>query len=517
LTDATAITGFAAGWVLGLPVVIPLAASAVGLVLRERPVLQRIVGVSAAALHLLVSSVLVWRVAEDGVLVAGMGGWAAPYGIVLAADLFGAGMVAIAALMGLVVAIFALGEISEAQIRFGFYSLYHLLLAGVCGAFLTGDIFNLYVWFEVMLMSSFVLMVLGGGRAQMEGAVKYVTINLFSSVIFLTAVGILYGKTGTLNYADLSMRLEESAGPPLVSILSVMFLVVFGIKAGMFPLFFWLPASYHTPPIPVTTLFSALLTKVGVFALVRAFTLIFPPDDGFMSLLLAWIAGLTMVTGVLGAIAQYDIRRLLSFHIISQIGYLLMGLSLAMSADTPADARLAISATIFFMLHVIVAKSGLFLIAGVIKYKKGTFDLKRLGGLYREDPFLAVLFLVSALALAGLPPFSGFFAKFALIRSSLQIEAYGLAATGLVVSMLTLFSMMKIWAEAFWKDPPGPPLIAPVATPPGGLLVGPVVVLALLSAGMGLAAEPFAQFATEAAKQVLDREGYIAAVLGAAP
>jgi len=506
-----------AGWVLATPIVLPLAVSALGLAVRGRPTLQRALGVSGAGTHLAVSMVLVWYTAGHGVLVAEMGGWAAPYGIVLAADPFGAGMVCIAAFMGLMVAVFALDEVSDAEAEFGFFSLYHMLLAGVCGAFLTGDIFNLYVWFEVMLMSSFVLMVLGGGRAQMEGAVKYVTINLFSSVIFLTAVGILYGKTGTLNYADLSLRLDASNDPALVSILSVMFLIVFGIKAGLFPLFFWLPASYHTPPVSVTALFSALLTKVGVFALVRAYTLVFPPDTGFMSSLLAWVAGFTMVCGVLGAVAQYDIRRLLSFHIISQIGYLLMGLSLALAAETAAQARLAISATIFFMFHVIVAKSGLFLMAGLMQRVKGTFDLKRMGGLYDERPGLAVVFLILALALAGLPPLSGFFAKFALIRSSLELEAYGLAATGLAVSFLTLYSMMKIWAEAFWKESPEPDGQTRKAPRARTFAYGPVIALATLSLGIGLLAEPLARYATDAAAQVLDRDGYIAAVLGATP
>lgn len=503
-------------WLLVLPIVLPMAVGSAGLVIRRRPQVQRAIGVLGAAAHLAVSMLLLLRVMSEGIQVAGIGGWEAPYGIVLAADLFGAGMVCMAAFMGVVVAVYALADVSRARAEFGFFSLYHMLLAGVCGAFLAGDIFNLYVWFEVMLMSSFVLLVLDGGRAQMEGAVKYVTLNLFSSVIFLSAVGILYGKTGTLNYADLAVKLQEVGDPTLITPISIMFLVAFGIKAGMFPLFFWLPASYHTPPVPVTTIFSALLTKVGVFAMIRAFTLIFTPDLDLISNLLAWLAGFTMVCGVLGAVAQYDVRRLLSFHIISQIGYLLMGLSLALGADTAEQAQLALAATVFFMFHVIIAKSGLFLVAGIMHRLRRTFDLKRLGDLYREKPGLAMLFLVSALALAGIPPLSGFFAKFALIRVSLETEAYGLSATALGVSILTLYSMIKIWAEAFWKEAPDRPSPLVNLPAPGWLMYAPVMLLAAASVGMGVFAEPFAEFAMDAAAQLLDKEAYIAAVLGAA-
>jgi len=505
------------GWLLILPIIVPMAVGAIGLVIRRHPHVQMTIGMVGLVAHFATAILLLRRVLEDGMVVTVLGGWVAPYGIVLAADLFGAAMVCISSFMALLVAIYALAEISKSRIKFGVFTLYHMLLAGVCGAFLTGDIFNLYVWFEVMLMSSFVLLVLGGGRSQIEGAVKYVTLNLFSSVIFLSAVGILYGKTGSLNFADLAVILHDFPEPRLITALSLMFLISFGIKAGLFPLFFWLPASYHTPPVPVTTIFSALLTKVGVFAMIRTFTLVFTPDPYIMSTMLAWIAGLTMVTGVLGAVAQYDFRRLLAFHIISQIGYLMMGLSLAVGAATPQQAQLALAATVFFMFHVIISKSALFLVAGIAHRTKGTFDLKQLGGLYREKPFLSILFLIAALALAGIPPLSGFFAKFALIRASLEAEAYGLAFTALAVSILTLYSMIKIWTEAFWKDQPETASKAPALNGQKLVMYGPVVLLAVIAAGLGIYAEPVADFAMSAAAQMLDKSQYVEAVMGIQP
>ncbi|NDJ76347.1 MAG: Na+/H+ antiporter subunit D [Chloroflexi bacterium] len=491
-----------------LPVLVPFLTAVVTMLFWHERLIQRRVNVVGgiaffvAALGLLA---LVWR---DGIQATQIGNWPAPFGITLVADLFSAIMVVMAGLMGLVVAVYSLGSIDERREAFGYYPLLHTLLMGVSGAFLTGDMFNLYVWFEVMLIASFVLMALGGQRDQLEGALKYVTINLLSSALFLTSVGILYSVTGTLNMADLAHQISSGAvDSGLATVLAMMFLVAFGIKAGLFPLFFWLPASYHTPPIAITALFSGLLTKVGVYALVRVFTLIFVQDVDYTHTLLMVIAGLTMVTGVLGAVAQTEVRRLLSFHIISQIGYLLMGLGLF--------TELALTGVIVFMVHVIIAKSALFLVSGIVRQVAGSYDLKQLGGLYRTNAGLAALFFLPALALAGLPPFSGFWAKLTLVRAGLETEEYAIVAVSLVVSVLTLFSMTKIWAEAFWKDRPGQDeAFQPLLSPQRIALLGPVIVLAALTVILGLGAEPLIDLGTEAAAQLLNPSEYIQAVLG---
>jgi multicomponent Na+:H+ antiporter subunit D len=359
-----------------------------------------------------------------------------------------------------------------------------------------------------MLMASFVLLCLGGEEPQMEGAIKYVTLNLVSSAFFLTAVGILYGMTGTLNMADLAVKLRETPQTGLTTAVALLFLVAFGIKAAAFPLFFWLPASYHTPPVAVSAIFSGLLTKVGVYSLMRTFTLLFVDDSEYTHALILIIAGLTMVTGVLGAVAQTEFRRLLSFHIVSQIGYLLMGLGLLTAA--------ALAGAIYFMIHIVLAKSALFLVSGIVHRLRGTYDLKKLGGIYKSHPGLAVLFLIPALSLAGVPPLSGFFAKLALVRAGLVTEQYAIVATALGVSILTLFSMIKIWGEVFWKESP---TTASKHYPTTGfessLLVSPVVVMSLVIVAVGVGAETFFSLAVEAGQQLMEPTEYVQAVLGA--
>jgi multicomponent Na+:H+ antiporter subunit D len=375
---------------------------------------------------------------------------------------------------------------------------------GVCGAFLTGDIFNLYVWFEVMLIASFVLLALGGEKGQMEGAMKYVTLNFMSSAVFLASVGILYGLCGTLNMADLARTLGGVDRPRLVTALALLFFVAFGIKSAVFPLFFWLPASYHTPPVPVSAIFAGLLTKVGVYAMIRVFTLLFVQDPGYTHKLILVVAGFTMVTGVLGAVAQSDFRRVLSFHIVSQIGYMIMGLGLF----TP----LALAGSVFYIMHHIIVKTNLFLVSGVAQRLYGTLELKDLGGIYRTHPGVSVLFLIPALSLAGMPPLSGFFAKLALVQAGLAIEQYAIVGVSLAVSLLTLFSMTKIWAEAFWKDAPGRAGRTSVRP-----LLPAIVVLAAITVVIGLGAGPMFSLASRAGEQLMDPTAYIQAVLGGQP
>ena len=493
-------------WLLVLPVLVPLVTATLALAARRSLGVQRALSVAGAVALLGVAGALMAGVWQGGTQAVQLGGWEAPFGITLVADLLGAVMVLITAIVGLAAVVYSLATVDADRERAHYHVLYHVLLMGVCGAFLTGDLFNLYVWFEVLLISSFVLLVLGNERGQVRGAVVYVMINLVGSLGFLAAIGLLYGVTGTLNLADLSVRLAETDAPGLVTSISMLFLIAFGIKAAVFPLFFWLPASYHTPPIAVAAIFAGLLTKVGVYALIRVFTLLFTQDVGYTHTILLWVAGLTMVTGVLGAAAQTDVRKILSFHIVSQIGYMIMGLALF----TP----LALVGAVFYIVHHIVVKANLFLVAGLAERLVGSFDLKDMGGLYRAHPWLAVLFLVPAFSLAGFPPLSGFWAKLILIKAGLDAGAWVIVAVALVVGLLTIFSMTKIWNGAFWTPlvdgrQPGPARGAGLA-----LMASPVAVLAVLTLVIGLWAEPFFQFATAAAASLLDPSGYVTAVLG---
>ncbi|MGP1272033.1 MAG: proton-conducting transporter transmembrane domain-containing protein [Phycisphaerales bacterium] len=500
-----------------------MLASALCITAWGRVRVQALLTLLSTVATLVCAVLLLDRVRSDGVQVVAMGGWAAPYGIALVADLFSSVMLVLGSIVGVAVALFSMGMTDARRAAKGHYPLVLSLLAAVSGAFVSGDLFNLYVWFELMLLSSFVLLTLGGERAQLEGAIKYVALNLLSSVLFLSTVGLIYAVTGTLNMAHLAVRLDELGDPELATALGAPLLVAFGIKAAVFPVFFWLPASYHTPPAAVSALFAGLLTKVGVYSIIRATLLMFDQEWSVLGDAVLLVAGLTMVSGVLGAVAQNDMRRILSFHIVSQIGYMLMGLGVAMSvlsaeglsADDPlaVGAGLALSGSVFYIMHHIIVKTNLFLISGAVMRARGTSDLKRLGGLVQTHPGLAGLFLVSALSLAGIPVLSGFWAKLSLVRGGLQAEAWWIVAVSLAVSLLTLLSMTKIWSEAFWKAVPEGVAAEDARRGIGLWVTAPIVCLAALTVAIGLGASWAFDLARLTAEQLLDSSVYIEAVL----
>lgn len=494
-------------WLLATPLVLPFLTGVVAFLLRGRPA-GRWISVAGNVALLAAAGLLMARVLQSGVIAGQMGGWPAPFGITLVADYLSAVMVVITAITALAVAVYALSDIGARAEKLGYHALFNFLIGGVTGAFLTGDLFNLYVWFEVMLISSFGLLVLGGRREQIDGGVKYVTLNLISTILFLSGIGLLYGMTGTLNMADLAGRVAAHENQGLITVVAMLFMIAFGVKAAVFPLFFWLPASYHTPAFSVSAVFAGLLTKVGVYALIRLFTLVFTGDTGFTHHILLWVAGLTMVTGVLGAAAQTDIRKILSFHIVSQIGYMIMGLALY----TP----FAVAGAVFYLVHHIIVKANLFLIAGVADRVAGSTALARIGGLYKSAPLLAVLFLIPAFSLAGFPPLSGFWAKYVLVAAALEVQGWIIAAVALLVGLLTIYSMTKIWAEAFWKAHPDgrDPTLAQLDPGVRRRLLLPVGALAALTLVIGFYPEPFVTFAKDAAAQLLDPTAYVVAVLG---
>lgn len=511
------------------PILLPLAVAAATLVTPRAA--QRVLSVAGALLLLVVNlTILVLVDSGDGVAVLQVARWPAPAGITLVADRLAAMMLAITGFIGLAVALYSLGEIRRRKERFGYHALLQVLLMGVCGAFLAGDLFNLYVWYEVMLMASFVLLTLGGRRSQLEGAMTYVTLNLVSSALFLAALGVLYGLTGTLNLADLADAVTQVDRPHLLAVVAMMFLVAFALKAGAFPLFFWLPASYPTPPTAITAIFSALLTKVGVYSLIRLYTLVLVQDVGWTHILLIVIAGCTMLSGVLGAAVQRDVRRILSFHIVSQIGYLLMGLALAgpivalirrgeetqASGAKVAAAAVALSGTVFFMAHIIFSKTALFFVCGLIERLRRSAELERLGGLAKSHPVLAVAFFVGACSLAGIPPLAGFWAKFILVNAGLRTEAWIVTTAALVTGLFTLFSMTKIWTEAFWKPlAPGEAHRRDRVLLPSGrvLMYGPTLVMTAVVLLIGVFPAPMEAFAARTASQLIDPTPYIEAVM----
>ncbi len=470
------------------PVIVPLGIALMTAMLGGQPRARQALSLLGALALLGCAIALMVRVIEGGTLRGSFGGWDAPVGIEFAADPLGASMVLITAVMGVACLLFQRSDADPAPERATLHPLIHALLASVGGAFLTADIFNLYVWLEVMLLASLGLLALGEGRRHLDAALKYFVLNTLGTLLFLTGIAALYGLTGHLNLAALRVagaEVEPARLLPVAALLTSALLV----KAGGFPLFAWLPASYHTLPAPVLALFAGLLTKVGVYAVLRLVGDVFDLDAVAYTVL-GWIAVATMVTGVLGAAFHWDIRRILAFHIVSQIGYMLLGIALHSPEAT--------ASTVFYILHHIIVKANLFLIAAMVWRLTGSYDLRHIGGLWKARPWLGVLFLIPAMSLVGIPPLSGFWAKFILVREALVQGQAWWAAAALAVGFLTLYSMMKIWSEAFWKKHPH----ADWAPPPGTRL-GPAwtatLGLATMTLTIGLYPEPLYRLAAHAA------------------
>jgi multicomponent Na+:H+ antiporter subunit D len=482
-----------------LPIIIPLVAAAAALVTTRHLAIQRFVGITASSLLAAVSIWLLIAVDDSGTIVVAVGDWAPPIGISLVADRLAVLLLATASLALLAVLVYAVAQRATDEELGGFHAVYQILAAGVALALLTGDLFTLFVAFEIMLTASYVLLTHGAGGKSTRATLSYVVIGLVASALLLTAIALLYAVAGTVNLADLSARLDE-VPPGLRRGLGWLLFLVFGIKAAIFPLFFWLPDSYPLAPTPVTALFAGLLTKIGVYAILRTQTLLFP-SDGPVTLMLIF-AGLTMVVGVLGAIAQKDIKRILSFHIVSQIGYMIMGLAFFTVAG--------IAAAIVFTVHQIVVKASLFLVGGMVEESEGTGTIDSIDGVAHKSPVLAWLFLPAALSLAGFPPFSGFVGKLALIEAGFAAEGWVIVGVSLAVSLLTLFSMTKIWGGVFWGKPSPP---EPLRRIPMGMIV-PTAALVVVGLVIAIGAEPLVEYAERAAADLVDPATYRNWVLG---
>ena len=487
--------------VVSLPVLVPLVAAAVTLLFRRLSV-QRAVSFVALGVSLAASTSLFVRIWDDGAIrVVRMSGWPGSFAITLVADRLSSVMVLVATVVVTVVLVYASGQGAPDERSSFYHPVYMVMAAGISQAFLAGDLFNLFVAFEILLMASYVLLTLEGTNEQVRSGTTYVVLNILESMVLLMAIGLVFAATGTVSMAELPARLAELPDGVRMG-LHLLLLVAFGIKAAVFPLFFWLPDSYPTAPSSVSAVFAGLLTKVGVYCLIRTQTLLFP---GELRELIVVIGAATMLIGVIGAISHRDMKRILSFHIVSQIGYMVFGLGIGGAA--------AIAATIFYLIHHIPVKTSLFLVEGIVARDSGSSSGDVVSGMARRSPMLAVLFLVPALSLAGLPPFSGFLAKFAIVRAGVVDAQWAAVVVALVVSLLTLVSMVKIWVGVFWGD------VQPSA---GASTVGVMrhqramglstAVIVGLSLAIAVAAGPLYGFAERAAEQLLDVAGYVSTV-----
>jgi len=487
---------------LWFPLLVPLSTALLALLGGHR--FARPASIAGAFGNLFVALLLIAATDTGEILVAASSSWAAPAGIVLVADRFSAAVLAACAAVAVTATVFSWADPARDGLPTPkLAAATQILLLGVNGAFLTGDLFNMYVWFEVLLVASFVLLVGRRQRIELRGAIPYIVINLIGSTCFLIAAGLLYARVGTLNFADLGARLAEqpvNSGAPAAALL----LVAFGLKAAAFPFIAWLPPAYPAPTFATAGLFAGLLTKVGFYALTRALTMVFPALAAENQNLLISIAVLTMVVGVLGAAAQHSLRPILGFHIVSQIGYLIWGVFLL----TPAG----FAGAIFYLVHHIIVKANLFFIAGLVSARAGSEDLNRPGGLWRTAPALSILLLIPAFSLAGLPPLSGFWAKLAVIQAGLEIEAWWSTGAALAVGLLTLYSMTKIWNETIWKEPSDPAGL-PLPRPTSKTAFAACAFLALITLGFGFGLIPLAGFSARAAEQLANPAFYREAVL----
>ncbi|MEU3471450.1 Na+/H+ antiporter subunit D [Rhodococcus sp. 05-340-1] len=515
-----------------LPVLIPMLAAALTLVLGRRPRAQRFITLVALTAVVAISSMMLYLADRDGTSALQVGGWDSPLGISLVVDRLSAMMLVVSSIVLLAVMVYSIGQGirdgSENQPVSIFLPTYLALTAGVCNAFLAGDLFNLFVGFEVLLAASFVLLTLGASADRVRAGVSYVMVSMVSSLIFLIGIALVYGATGTLNLAHIAVRMDDINSGTRTAIFAVL-LVAFGIKAAVFPLSTWLPDSYPTAPAPVTAVFAGLLTKVGVYAIIRAHTLLFP--DGSLDNVLMVCGLLTMLVGILGSIAQSDIKRLLSFTLVSHIGYMIFGVALSTQSG--------LSGSIYYVAHHILVQTTLFLVVGLIERQAGSSSLRRLGGLAAASPVLAIVFLVPALNLGGIPPFSGFIGKVALLQAGSEqgsVLAWLLVAGGTVTSLLTLYVVARVWTKAFWRARADAPEGDLADNSPSALLddssdiqfgdredVGrmpafmllPTIGLVAVGLAMTVFAGPIIDISDRAAADLRDRSVYIDAVRGA--
>lgn len=485
-----------------LPIILPLITGILLVFFNKQIKVQKWLSSLASLTSVVIATAQVQLVYADGIQTLELGSWKPPFGIVLVADMYASLLVLTTNIIVFACLLFAFRSIGIERERYFFYPAVMFLLTGVSGAFLTGDIFNLFVFFEVMLMASYFLIVHGNTKIQLRESIKYILVNVISSALFVISVAFLYAVTGTLNMADLGVRVSELGQSGILTVISILFLIVFGLKGAIFPLYFWLPGSYQSPPSAITALFGALLTKVGVYSITRIFTLIFVHDPAFTHEIIAWLSALTILAGVIGAIAYLDIRKIIIYNIITAVGVILFGVASFNEAG--------IEGSIYYLIHDMLIKGTLFLLVGAIIVITGTSHLSKMGGLIKNHPYLGWMFFISAAALAGVPPLSGFVGKLKIIQGGFQNGEYVIAMVVLLSSLLVLYSVMKIFMNGFWGEQ-----VLSKEEEKGSTkgLLFPIAFLLSLSILYGFGIEMVSPYVSQAAETLLDPSIYIEAVL----
>ena len=497
-------------WVIA-PVVLPWL-TAILLLLAGRASLgwRRGASVAAAIAQIGLALVVAEKVGGGDILVYALGHWPAPFGIVLVADRLAAWMLVVTAFLALFALLYAIRGDDAAGSHF--HSLFQLQLFGLNGAFLTGDLFNLFVFFEVLLIASYGLLLHGGGRWRTRAGLQFVAVNLVGSTVFLFAVGTLYGVLGTLNMADLALKVAATppANAPLVRAAGLLLFGVFALKAALLPFYLWLPAAYAQTGAPVAALF-AIMTKVGAYGILRVYPLIFGAGAGpAADLIEPWLLPLALATsgvGMVGALASTHLRQQVAYLVVASVGSLLLAFGL--------DNASGIAAGLYYLPHTTFAAAALFLLADSIAHRRGELgDRLDPGPTVASAGVLGSLFFVVAVAVAGLPPLSGFLAKFLTLRAALAHPWLPwIMAVVLVTGLFGLVALGRTGSLLFYRALP--PETPPAPEESSGLAreLAPAVGLLLLVVGMTVAAGPIAEGAQAVADQLLQPQRYIQAVI----
>ncbi|SEM61282.1 multisubunit sodium/proton antiporter, MrpD subunit [Mesobacillus persicus] len=485
-----------------LPLLIPFFTAIILVFFAKNIPVQRWISTIGSISTIIAAVFLAITVYTDGIQTMNLGNWEAPFGITLVSDMTSILLVLTTSLIAFVCLLYSFRSIGKEREEFYYYPSFFFLVLGVNGAFTTGDIFNLFVFFEVMLMASYVLLVLGGTKIQLRETIKYLLVNIISSGLFVMGVAYLYSVVGTLNMAHISLRLHEMGQSGIVTVIAVLFLIVFGIKGALFPLYFWLPGAYYAPPAPVMAMFGALLTKVGIYSIARTYTLFFTQDVGYTHGLLEILAIFTIILGAIGAIAYSDVKKIIIYNIIVAVGVILFGVA----TFTPES----LTGSVFYLIHDMIIKAALFLLIGIIIKVAGTSNLKEMGGLIHRYPGLGWTFFIAALALSGIPPLSGFMGKILIVRAGIDAGNYWGSGIVLLSSLFVLFSVMKIFINGFWGE--AREYKQQEKVPVKWLLTAPVI-LTICAVLYGLGTEALYPIISTAAETLSNPEIYINAVL----